>query len=73
MTSPLEMKKSSRVHSGLAPELYDRVDFTYPTSTTTVMTYSFDEVSAVPVLAGIIQLTYLDASRTQLVSKIRIS
>jgi hypothetical protein len=72
MSSPINNKRASRVYSGLSPELYDRIDYSYPDALTTRLTYSFDEVSDVPTLAGIVDCVYSDPTKTTLLSKTRI-
>lgn len=51
---------------GLAPEKYDRVDITYPTSTTEV--YDF-KLSGDTV--AVITLTYASSAKSELVSAVR--
>jgi hypothetical protein len=72
MSSPITYKQAKRTFSGLDPELYDRIDYTYPDAVTTRMTYSFDEVSDTPVLSAIVDCTYTDSTKTVLISKVRI-
>lgn len=62
-TLPLE-KQSKRVHSGLLPDYYHRIDVAYPSDTVEVYTYwQYDFKLDVNKVCAILTVTYTDNTK----------
>lgn len=63
---------SKRVHQGILPSVFDRIDVTYPTSTSETYTYSvYRADSDSQVVTAIITVNYTDATKDLISSVVK--
>ena len=72
MASPIDSQQAKRVMSGMDPELYDTITYSYPDNVTTRMVYEYNQDPGVPMIKAIIECVYSDPTKTVLLSKTRI-
>ncbi len=62
-------RSSKRVHSGILPALYDKVDVSYPTTVKEIYTYSlFNPNTDIYRITAIIEIIYTDSTKDLLLS-----
>lgn len=72
MTLPIG-RQAKRIYHGMQPEFYDKVNFLYPTPTTTEIIFSFtDDNTGNRIVNAIIELVYTDATQVALTSAERL-
>ena len=64
MAGGLDIRRGSRVTTGLAPAWYDRYDKTYPATNKERIVYSVRENDNTLRVVGIVEIVYTDATKT---------
>lgn len=62
----IEHRNSKRVHFSLIPDLFDRIDVSYPDTSTEIYTYSLTDNTGVYQVQGIVEVKYTDANKTSI-------
>lgn len=66
-------RQAKRTYHGMQPEFYSKVDFLYPSPTTTEIIFSYtDDDTGNRIVNAIIELVYTDATQVALTSAERL-
>lgn len=69
----IEQRQSQRVHTGLIPDLYDKVTVLYPDSVTEVCVYELsDEIGAYSIV-GYLEIVYTDTTKRNVYTMRRLA
>lgn len=69
----IEQRSSKRVHFGLAPDVYDKINVLYPDDITEVYTYQLLKDDGTYSIVGYIEVVYTDASKVAISSVSRLA
>lgn len=71
MSAPSNDRYGKRTYFGILPEFWDQIDVGYPDAITEVYTYSTQEENGPNIVRGIIEITYVDDTKEDILQVVR--